>query len=53
MLDSAHAAEAAKILRARRVVPVHYDSWNHFTEGRDDLETAFTAARLSDRVQWN
>lgn len=53
VLDSAHAAEAAKILRARRVVPVHYDSWNHFTEGRDDLEAAFTAAGLSDRVQWN
>jgi L-ascorbate metabolism protein UlaG (beta-lactamase superfamily) len=50
VLDSAQAAEAAKILDARRVVPVHYDSWAHFTEGRDELVAAFTAAGLADRL---
>lgn len=50
VLDSAQAAEAARILGARRVVPVHHDSWTHFTEGRDQLETAFTAAGLADRL---
>ncbi|MGW6403329.1 MBL fold metallo-hydrolase [Streptomyces sp. NPDC055134] len=52
VLDSAQTAEAAQILDARRVVPVHYDSWAHFTEGRDDLEAAFTAAGLADRLDW-
>ncbi|MET8638752.1 MBL fold metallo-hydrolase [Streptomyces sp. NPDC004096] len=52
VLDSAQAVEAAGILGARRVVPVHYDSWAHFTEGRDDIEAAFTAAGLSDRLDW-
>lgn len=51
VLDSAQAAEATKILGARRVVPVHYDSWAHFTEGRDELVAAFTAAGLADRLQ--
>ncbi len=51
VLDSAQAAEAAKILGARRVVLVHCDSWAHFTEGRDDLVAAFTAAGLADRLQ--
>ncbi|MET7527778.1 MBL fold metallo-hydrolase [Streptomyces sp900116325] len=51
VLDSAQAAEAAKILGARRVVPVHYDSWAHFTEGRDELVAAFTTAGLADRLQ--
>jgi L-ascorbate metabolism protein UlaG (beta-lactamase superfamily) len=46
------AAEAARILGARRVVPVHYDSWAHFTEGREQLEAAFTAAGLADRLDW-
>ncbi|MEO3869949.1 MBL fold metallo-hydrolase [Nonomuraea sp. B12E4] len=46
VLDSAQAAEAAEILGARQVVPVHYDGWTHFTEGRADLTTAFTAAGL-------
>jgi L-ascorbate metabolism protein UlaG (beta-lactamase superfamily) len=50
VLDSAQAAEAATILGARRVVPVHYDSWAHFTEGRDELVAAFTAAGLADRL---
>ncbi|MFJ7180095.1 MBL fold metallo-hydrolase [Streptomyces massasporeus] len=52
VLDSAMAAEAARILGARRVVPVHYDSWAHFTEGGDALEAAFTAAGLADRLDW-
>jgi L-ascorbate metabolism protein UlaG (beta-lactamase superfamily) len=50
VLDSAQAAEAAKILGARRVVPVHYNSWAHFTEGRDELIAAFTAVGLIDRL---
>ncbi|WP_053690198.1 MBL fold metallo-hydrolase [Streptomyces sp. WM6372] len=50
VLDSAQAAEAAGILGARRVVPVHYDSWAHFTEGLDQLVAAFTAAGLADRL---
>ncbi|MGW4403677.1 MBL fold metallo-hydrolase [Nonomuraea sp. NPDC004702] len=50
VLDSAQAVAAAGILGARRVVPVHYDSWAHFTEGRDDLVAAFTAGGLLDRL---
>lgn len=52
VLDSAQAAEAATILGARRVVPVHYDGWAHFTEGRDELVAAFTAAGLVDRLDF-
>nr|WP_218021470.1 hypothetical protein [Nocardia acidivorans] len=50
VFDSAQAAEAARILGARRVVPVHYDGWAHFTEGRAELVAAFTAAGLADRL---
>ncbi|MFJ2580744.1 MBL fold metallo-hydrolase [Kitasatospora aureofaciens] len=50
-LDSAQAAEAATVLAARRVVPAHFDSWGHFTEGRTHLVDAFTAAGLLDRLE--
>lgn len=50
VLDSAQAADAARIIGARRVVPLHCDSWAHFTEGRDELVTAFTDAGLLDRL---
>ncbi|MFI9816711.1 MBL fold metallo-hydrolase [Saccharothrix variisporea] len=45
-LDSGQAASAARVLGARRVVPVHFEGWGHFTEGRDALVKAFTAAGL-------
>ncbi|MGK4591304.1 MBL fold metallo-hydrolase [Amycolatopsis sp. w19] len=51
VLDSELAAEATRILGARTVVPVHIDSWNHFTEGRDELVAAFTTAGLADRLR--
>ncbi|GAA4609159.1 L-ascorbate metabolism protein UlaG (beta-lactamase superfamily) [Actinoplanes octamycinicus] len=50
-LDSAQAAEAARILGAQQIVLVHFNSWAHFTEGHDALVEAFTAAGLADRVQ--
>jgi L-ascorbate metabolism protein UlaG (beta-lactamase superfamily) len=50
-LNSAQAAEAARILGTRRIVPVHFDSWAHFTEGREQLVDAFTTAGLIDRVE--
>lgn len=52
VLDSAQAAEAAEILGARQVVPVHYEGWAHFTEGRDDLLAAFTKAGIADRLDF-
>ena len=50
-VDGALAAEAATVLGARRVVPAHCDSWAHFSEGRDDVVAAFTAAGIADRLQ--
>ncbi|CAM5655168.1 hypothetical protein SALBM135S_07973 [Streptomyces alboniger] len=51
VLDSAGAAEAARLLGARRVVPVHFDSWAHFTEGADALKAAFGAAGLAEVLE--
>ena len=50
-IDGARAAEAAALLGARRVVPAHCDSWAHFSETRDDVVAAFTAAGIADRLQ--
>jgi hypothetical protein len=33
-------------------VPIHYEGWAHFTEGRDVIEHAFAAAGLSERLIW-
>jgi L-ascorbate metabolism protein UlaG (beta-lactamase superfamily) len=49
-LTSEQAAEAASILRAREVVPLHFEGWAHFTQGADTLLDAFETARLADRL---
>lgn len=47
-LTSADAVAAARILGARAVVGVHTEDWDHFSESRADLETAFAAAGMAD-----
>ena len=49
-LTSQAAAEAAKLLGARAVVPLHFEGWAHFTQGRDSLSAAFEDAGLADRL---
>lgn len=49
-LTSDAAAEAARILGARHVVPLHFEHWAHFTEGPDVLARAFDQAGLADRL---
>ena len=49
-LSSERAAEAAKILGVRAVVPVHFEGWTHFTQGADALRAAFAGNQSSDRL---
>jgi L-ascorbate metabolism protein UlaG (beta-lactamase superfamily) len=49
-LSSDRAAEAAKILGARAVVPVHFEGWTHFTQGADALRAAFAGNQVADRL---
>jgi L-ascorbate metabolism protein UlaG (beta-lactamase superfamily) len=49
------AAEAVTLARRfppALIVPLHFEAWAHFTEGRADIEAAFTAAQLQDRLRW-
>lgn len=49
-LTSEQAAEAAQILGAQHVVPLHFEGWTHFTQGADTLVDAFDHAGLGDRL---
>lgn len=49
-LTSDEAAEAARRLDAHWVIPAHFNSWAHYSEGADQLRTAFTDAGLTDRL---
>lgn len=49
-LTSDQAAAAASLLDAGHVVPVHFEGWAHFSQGRASLEAAFAAAGLLNRT---
>jgi L-ascorbate metabolism protein UlaG (beta-lactamase superfamily) len=46
------AAQAAQLLGDATIIPVHYEGWSHFTEGRAEIERAFAAAGLSPRLRF-
>jgi L-ascorbate metabolism protein UlaG (beta-lactamase superfamily) len=51
-LTADEGVAVARLIPGAVIVPLHYDSWDHFSEGREVIELAFRAARLSDRLIW-
>jgi L-ascorbate metabolism protein UlaG (beta-lactamase superfamily) len=46
--------ELCRALRPRTVIPVHYEGWSHFAQGRAEIERELSAAPddLRVRVRW-
>jgi L-ascorbate metabolism protein UlaG (beta-lactamase superfamily) len=44
--------EAARAFAEAAIVPLHFEGWEHFSEGRTDIERAFAAAGLDHRLHW-
>jgi L-ascorbate metabolism protein UlaG (beta-lactamase superfamily) len=51
-MSAEDAGKASLSVRASRIVPLHYEGWAHFTQGREEAARAFAAAGLTDRVRW-
>jgi ribonuclease BN (tRNA processing enzyme) len=50
-----NADEAARVTQEfglKTLLPIHYEGWKHFREGRDTAERTFAAAGIADRVRW-
>jgi L-ascorbate metabolism protein UlaG (beta-lactamase superfamily) len=41
-------------VRPRIAIPIHYEGWKHFRQGRDAIEQRFAAApaEFRERVRW-
>jgi L-ascorbate metabolism protein UlaG (beta-lactamase superfamily) len=48
------AVELCGLIRPHRAIPVHYEGWKHFTEGRSAIEREFAGSPQAFRaaVQW-
>jgi L-ascorbate metabolism protein UlaG (beta-lactamase superfamily) len=51
-MTAAEAVEFARLAPDARIVPIHYEGWAHFSEGREVMEEAFRATGLSERLTW-
>lgn len=53
-MTGARAVELLSAVRPRVAVPVHYEGWSHFRDGRAGLEAALAdaPADVRDRVRW-
>ena len=49
---AAEAVTLARVFAPALVIPLHFEGWAHFTETRADIEAAFVAAHLGDRLRW-
>ncbi len=48
---AAETVIAAQEFPTALIVPVHFEGWEHFSESRGDIERAFAAAGLTNRLR--
>jgi L-ascorbate metabolism protein UlaG (beta-lactamase superfamily) len=53
-LTASQAVRLCEAISPRVIVPIHYEGWNHFREGRIEAERAFAAAppAVAGAVRW-
>ena len=42
----------ARAMPGATIVPLHYEGWQHFSEGRPVIDQAFAENGMADRVRW-
>jgi L-ascorbate metabolism protein UlaG (beta-lactamase superfamily) len=53
-MNAAEAVELCGQIRPHTAIPIHYEGWKHFREGRDGIERALAAApaEIRDSIRW-
>jgi len=53
-MTAKQAVELCRLLEPRTVVPIHYEGWKHFRQGREEIERELADApeELRGRVRW-
>jgi L-ascorbate metabolism protein UlaG (beta-lactamase superfamily) len=53
-MTAAQAVELSRLIEPRTIIPIHYEGWQHFREGREAIEREFAQAPggLRERVRW-
>jgi L-ascorbate metabolism protein UlaG (beta-lactamase superfamily) len=53
-LTAREAVELCRLMRPRVAIPIHYEGWSHFKQGRDAIERELAGAGddVRSRVRW-
>lgn len=51
-MDAKEAAKLLPLIDPTHVIPVHYEGWTHFKQGRDAAEPQLAATPYADRIHW-
>jgi L-ascorbate metabolism protein UlaG (beta-lactamase superfamily) len=51
-MTAAEGVKAGKSFSKATIVPIHFEDWAHFSEGKKEIEQEFTAAKLTSRLCW-
>jgi L-ascorbate metabolism protein UlaG (beta-lactamase superfamily) len=53
-MTASDAIELCDLLKPRLVVPIHYEGWQHFSEGREAIEAELASAPpdIRERFRW-
>jgi L-ascorbate metabolism protein UlaG (beta-lactamase superfamily) len=51
-MDARDGVRAARTLKPRTIIPIHYEGWKHFLEGKSLIEKQFAQSGLSEKVIW-
>jgi len=51
-MTAEEAVLAARAFPNARIVPLHYEGWEHFQQHRPEIDGAFNAAGMHDRLSW-
>jgi L-ascorbate metabolism protein UlaG (beta-lactamase superfamily) len=53
-MTAKEAVELCGLVKPRTVIPIHYEGWKHFREGREAIEREFANApdELRERIRW-
>lgn len=44
--DAAQAVQATQLLKPQRVIPIHFDGWQHFSQGQAEIDQAFLGSTI-------
>jgi hypothetical protein len=51
-MTAGDGVEAARAFAGAAIVPLHFEGWAHFSEGREQIARTFATAGLAERLRW-